>query len=31
MFLFQPYDGLQLVDLVTPADLSHCVIEHGTC
>jgi hypothetical protein len=31
MFLFEPYDGLQLVDLITPADLAHCVIEGGTC
>ena len=31
MFLFIPYDGLASVDLITPQDLTSCVIQHGSC
>ncbi len=31
MFLFIPYDGLQSVSLITPHDLTSCVIQHGFC
>ena len=31
MFLFIPYDGLASVSLITPQDLTSCVIQHGSC